>query len=97
MAHKMFQSLHLRMKLPAVKICRNATFSELLETAYGLIIITKLEEGIDPCLFGNSNRFASPVSTREVVESKKSLAFMMRNDFSSFKYIDFSCLGALTS
>ena len=56
-------------------------FSRLFETAYGLIIITKLEVGIDPCLFGNSNKFASPVSTREVVESKKTLAFMMPNVF----------------
>ena len=58
-----------------------ATFSKLFETAYGLIIITKLEVGIDPCLFGNSNKFASPVSTREVVEFKKTLALMMPNVF----------------
>ena len=53
----MFQSLHLCRKLPIVKLCRNATFSELFETAYGLIITTVLEVGIDPCLFGNSNKF----------------------------------------
>ena len=42
----MFQFLHLCRKLPTVKLCRNATFSELFETAYDLIIITKLETSI---------------------------------------------------
>jgi len=56
----MFQSLHLCSKLSAVQLCRNATFSELFETAYGLIIINKLEAGIDPY-----NKSVSPVSTMQ--------------------------------
>ena len=39
----MFQSIHLCRKLPTVKLYMNAMFSELFETAYGLIIITKLK------------------------------------------------------
>ena len=81
MAHKMLQTLDLSRKLIALKLCRNAAFPEFFETAYGLIIIFKLEVGIDPSLFGDSNKFASPVSTREVVESKKALAFMAANYF----------------
>jgi len=42
-----------------------------------------------------SNELASPVIAREVVQSQKSLAFMMPDDFSSFKYIYFSCPCAL--
>lgn len=90
MAHKLFQCLHLYRKLTTDKLCKNTTFAKFLETAYGFIISTKLQAGIDQRLFGDSNKFVSPVSTR-VVQSKKALAFMMPNSFNSLKYIYFSC------
>jgi len=45
--------------------------------------------------FSYSNEFASPVSTREVVQSQKSRVFMMPDDFSSFESIYFPCPCAL--
>ena len=45
--------------------------------------------------FTHSNKFTSPVSTREFMQSQMSLVFMMPDDFSPFESIYFPCPRAL--